>query len=333
MFSLLRRERFLLLLVAILAGAAACAGVLVYGVLELALQHGQRQVVNVSAPEELQRGFADDVHMLPSPIGAANELLPFPSGHADAPFCVTYGGKVVGNCTWPDGGISQPDGGVIGSTSGGSGGGGDTLWADAGPSDVGAIRNVNGANTVIVGDGPNSSPVTAKLAIRDTRNNGPMLSGQDGNNRGFYMQQTGIDIDYVATADACSGLAPDGLSEGTGFKSCGSGGAAFNWGGFDTKIDGGILQCGEGAGGSLCKTVVTATNSTAPIATQFGTAILSGGTVAVPFTEPFGAVAKCTCTDQTTAGLALKCPNDGTTITITGTGADHIDWICFGLRE
>lgn len=100
---------------------------------------------------------------------------------------------------------------------------GDPYWDDAGfntPLGVQTVNNRNFPGQYIVGDGTQTAPVAAPLALQSHVNNGPMITGWDNNNRGFIVQQSGLDIQFEASANACAALAADQNLEGTSFRAC-----------------------------------------------------------------------------------------------------------------
>lgn len=141
--------------------------------------------------------------------------------------------------------------------------GNDPYWNDAGfVAGIGAqtVNNRNFPGQYIIGDGVQVAPIAAPLATQSHVNNGPMISFWDNNNRGGWIAQLGLDIQFVSSANTCGAFAPDGAAEGSTFKAC-----------FDRDFaavpliaDGG-LSLGNGGAGTISNLVaVTAQGTTNP---------------------------------------------------------------------
>lgn len=76
---------------------------------------------------------------------------------------------------------------------------------------------------------------------------------------------------------------------------------------------------------------VHSTQTAAPVATEFGTKVLSGGAGTVTFSTAFSSAPVCTCTDQTAAN-ATKCSTSASVLTVAGTSTDTVAWICLGAK-
>jgi hypothetical protein len=159
---------------------------------------------------------------------------------------------------------------------------------------------------------------------RFTSTNGIALSSISANGTGGQIQtqaagQVGLQV--VATTGAAvqpvgSGLLWQGLDAANSFAQT------------STISNTGNITAG---GGANPVPVVHSTQTTSPVAMEFGTKVLAAGTGSVTFATAFSSAPVCTL-GEATAANAVKYASTTTTLTITGTSTDSISWICAGAK-